>query len=199
MAPMSTHADVPEHDTCCKVPSFLDEGSAHRLLRWMTLGGLILGTFGTFHAVTSLVFDGPAVYEFSSARLEAVHRLALVTIVCSQILQLLGSVALWRRRLIGRTLLLTYAVIYLTALLLVESMRALDTTSMMVTAGAAQRAIVAMSQMHLVVYGSLFPLFLATFLTRPWIVRLLRRKGEPLPEGGAQTPHDETAPQRQAA
>jgi hypothetical protein len=180
---MSTHSEGQGHDKCCKVPSFLDEGSAHRLLRWITIGGLILGTFGTFHAVTSLAFQtAPAGYEFSSARLEAVHRLALVTIVCSQVLQLLGSVALWRRRLVGRTLLLSYAVIYLTALLTVESMRAIDTTSMMVTASAAQRAVVAMSQMHLVVYGSLFPMFLATFLTRPWIVRLLRRKGEPLPE-----------------
>ena len=179
---MSTHADVSQ-DQGAKVPSFLDEGSAERLLRWITIGGLILGTFGTFHAVTSLMFETtPAGYEFSSARLEAVHHLALVTIVCSQLLQLLGSVALWRRRLVGRTLLLTYAVIYLTALLTVESMRAIDTTSMMVSASAAQRAIVAMSQMHLVVYGSLFPLFLATFLTRPWIVKLLRRKGEPLPE-----------------
>jgi hypothetical protein len=35
--------------------------------------------------------------------------------------------------------------------------------------------------MHLVAYGSLFPLCLAIFLTRPWIVRLLRRKGEPIP------------------
>ena len=180
---MSTHADVSAKAQGGKVPSFLDEGSAHRLLRWITIGGLILGTFGTFHAVTSLAFQSaPTGYEFSSARLEAVHRLALVTIVCSQVLQLLGSVALWRRRLIGRTLLLTYAVIYLTALLTVESMRALDTTSMMVSASAAQRAVVALSQMHLVVYGSLFPMFLATFLTRPWIVRLLRRKGEPLPE-----------------
>jgi magnesium-transporting ATPase (P-type) len=196
---MSTHADAPARDNA-KVPSFLDEGSAHRLLRWMTLGGLVLGTFGTFHAVTSLVFEGPARYEFSSARLEAVHHMALVTIVCSQILQLLGSVALWRRRLIGRTLLLTYAVIYLTALLLVESMRALDTTSMMITAGAAQRAIVAMSQMHLVVYGSLFPLFLATFLTRPWIVRLLRRRGEPLPEEGTpQSPGTDGRPEQRLA
>jgi hypothetical protein len=114
--------------------------------------------------------------------------MALVTIVCSQILQLLGSVARWRRRLIGRTLLL------------VESMRALDTTSMMITAGAAQRAIVAMSQMHLVVYGSLFPLFLATFLTRPWIVRLLRRRGEPLPEEGTpQSPGTDGRPEQRLA
>lgn len=198
---MSQNADVSTRDPSA-APSYIDEDGAHRLLRWITLGGLVLGTFGTFHAVTSLTFGAaPAAHEFSSARLAAVAHLALVTIVCSQVLQLIGSVALWRRRLIGRTLLLTYAVVYLSALLLVESMRAIDTTSMMITASAAQRAIVAMSQMHLVVYGSLFPLFLATFLTRPWIVRLLRRKGEPLPEAAAAAVAEGAAPpeQRRAA
>jgi hypothetical protein len=190
---MSTHADLAGQDpaahesahdgACCRTSSpLLDEKSAYRVLRWMTIGGLVLGTFGTFHAVTSLTMGGNTDgRDFVSARLEAVHHLALVTIVCSQVLQLIGSVALWRRRLIGRTLLLAYASIYLAALILVQSMRAIDTASMITPATATQRAVIAMSQMHLVVYGSLFPLFLATILTRPWIVRLLRRKGEPLP------------------
>jgi hypothetical protein len=186
---MSNHADASGHDHaaqdsgCCRTASpLLDEKSAHRVLRWVTIGGLVLGTFGTFHAVTSLTLGGATDgRDFVSARLEAVHHMALVTIVCSQVLQLIGSVALWRRRLIGRTLLLAYATIYLTALILVQSMSAVDTASMFTPATAMQRAVIAMSQMHLVVYGSLFPLFLATILTRPWIVRLLRRKGEPLP------------------
>ena len=97
--------------------------------------------------------------NFSRARLEAVHHLALVTIVASQVLQLIGSVALWRRRLLGRTLLLTYAAVYLAALITVESMRAIDHVSTLAPASSAQHAILALSQMHLVVYGSLFPLF----------------------------------------
>src|SRR5690349_24189130 len=102
----------------------LDEQAAHRLLPVATIGGLALGTFGTFHAVTTLVFGAaPGNRGFVSARLEAVHHFALVTIVASQVLQLIGSAALWRRRLLGRTLLLTYATVYLAALILVESMR----------------------------------------------------------------------------
>ena len=160
----------------------LDEQSAHKLLTVVTIAALGLGTFGTFHAVTTLFFGAsPAGRAFVSARLEAVHHMALVTIVASQLLQLLGSVALWRRRLLGRTLLLTYATVYLSALILVESMKAIDYASFIAPASAGQHAILALSQMHLVVYGSLFPLFLATILTRPWIVRLLGRKGEPLP------------------
>lgn len=199
---MRTQTDLPAHDTegCCDSSPILDESSAYRLLRWMTIGGLVLGTFGTFHAVTSLAFGAsPPGHPFVSERLGAVHHLALVTIVASQVLQLIGSVALWRRRLIGRTLLLAYASIYLGALVLVESMRAIDTTSMMVTVSATHRAVVAMSQMHLVVYGSLFPLFLATILTRPWIVRLLRRKGDPLPEVVTSIAPTAPAEPRQAA
>ena len=181
---MNTQADnQPEHThDCCKPPHLLDEQSAHRLLTVMTIGGLALGTFGTFHAATTLFFNAsPSGRAFVSARLEAIHHLALVTIVASQVLQLIGSVALWRRRLLGRTLLLTYAAVYLAALITVESMRAIDTVSTIAPASSAQHAILALSQMHLVVYGSLFPLFLATILTRPWIVRLLGHKGEPLP------------------
>ena len=183
---MSTNAHTCPQDTPsadCSAKSFLlDEQAAEKLLKVMTIGGLGLGTFGTFHAVTSLVFGAdPGGRAFVSARLEAVHHLALVTIVASQILQLIGSVALWRRRLLGRTLLLTYATVYLCALILIQSIRAIDHASTYAPATMAQQAILALSQMHLVVYGSLFPLFLATILTRPWIVRLLRRKGEPLP------------------
>jgi hypothetical protein len=160
----------------------LDEQAAEQLLKFMTIGGLALGTFGTFHAVTTLVFGAaPGNRGFVSARLEAVHHFALVTIVASQVLQLIGSAALWRRRLLGRTLLLTYATVYLAALILVESMRSIDEVSTYAPASSAQHAILALSRMHLVAYGSLFPLCLAIFLTRPWIVRLLRRKGEPIP------------------
>jgi len=160
----------------------LDEQSAEHLLKVITIGGLALGTFGTFHAVTTLVFGAaPGNRGFVSARLEAVHHFALVTIVASQVLQLIGSAALWRRRLLGRTLLLTYATVYLAALILVESMRSIDEVSTYAPASSAQHAILALSRMHLVAYGSLFPLCLAIFLTRPWIVRLLRRKGEPVP------------------
>jgi hypothetical protein len=160
----------------------LDEQAAEQLLKFMTIGGLALGTFGTFHAVTTLVFGAaPGSRGFVSARLEAVHHFALVTIVASQVLQLIGSAALWRRRLLGRTLLLTYATVYLAALILVEAMRSIDEVSTYAPASSAQHAILALSRMHLVAYGSLFPLCLAIFLTRPWIVRLLRRKGEPIP------------------
>ena len=180
---MSMNADTqPEQAPANSDAYLLDEQSAHKLLTVVTIAGLGLGTFGTFHAVTTLFFGAsPAGRAFVSARLEAVHHLALVTIVASQLLQLLGSVALWRRRLLGRTLLLTYAVVYLSALILVESMKAIDHASLMAPASSAQGAILALSQMHLVVYGSLFPLFLATILTRPWIVRLLGHKGQPLP------------------
>ena len=181
---MNTQVDTqPEHtDDCCKPAHLVDQESAHRLLTIMTIGGLALGTFGTFHAATTLFFNvSPSGRGFVSARLEAIHHLALVTIVASQVLQLIGSVALWRRRLLGRTLLLTYAAVYLAALITVESMRAIDHVSTIAPASSAQHAILALSQMHLVVYGSLFPLFLATILTRPWIVRLLGHKGQPLP------------------
>jgi hypothetical protein len=155
---------------------------------WVTIGGLALGTFGTFHSVTSLSFGvSPSERGFISARLQAVHHLALVTIVASQVLQLIGSAALWRRRLLGRTLLLTYASVYLAGLILVQTMRAIDTASYIGPATAGQRAMVALSEMHLVIYGSVFPLFLAVVLTRPWIVSLLRRKGEPLPEEASST------------
>ena len=181
---MNTQADTqPGHTDDCRKPAYLlDVQSAHRLLTVMTIGGLALGTFGTFHAGTTLFFNAsPSGRAFVSARLEAIHHLALVTIVASQVLQLIGSVALWRRRLLGRTLLLTYAAVYLAALITVESMRAIDHVSTIAPASSAQHALLALSQMHLVVYGSLFPLFLATILTRPWIVRLLGHKGEPLP------------------
>jgi hypothetical protein len=192
---MSSQVDPHGHShdcvDCCPCSSLVDDRGASRLLTLLTLGGLVLGTFGTFHAVTSLVFGGsPGGIEFVSARLEAVHHLALVTIVCSQVLQLIGSVALWRRRLVGRTLLLTYASIYLAALILVQSMRAINTATLAESASAAHRAVIAISEMHLVVYGSLFPLFLATMLTRPWIVKFLRRKGEPLPQPQPATPSE---------
>ena len=177
------HEHAQDCAGCGPRSRLVDDCGASRLLMLLTVGGLVLGTFGTFHAVTSLAFGASASgHEFVSARLEALHHLALVTIVCSQVLQLIGSVALWRRRLIGRTLLLTYASIYLAALILLQSMRAINTASLVDSASAAHRAIIAVSEMHLVVYGSLFPLFLATMLTRPWIVKFLRRKGEPLPQ-----------------
>ena len=193
-----THPGLPAASSGGAASYLLDEQSAHKLLTVVTIAGLGLGTFGTFHAVTTLFFGAsPAGRGFVSVRLEAVHHLALVTIVASQLLQLLGSVALWRRRLLGRTLLLTYAVVYLSALILVESMKAIDAASMLAPASAGQHAILALGQMHLVVYGSLFPLFLATILTRPWIVRLLGRKGEPLPvpPPGAYTLPDSTESQ----
>jgi hypothetical protein len=179
---MTTDAATPPQQAEPAKHYLLDEHAAEQLLKFMTIGGLALGTFGTFHAVTTLVFGAaPGNRGFVSARLEAVHHFALVTIVASQVLQLIGSAALWRRRLLGRTLLLTYATVYLAALILVESMRSIDEVSTYAPASSAQHAILALSRMHLVAYGSLFPLCLAIFLTRPWIVRLLRRKGEPIP------------------
>src|SRR5947199_9644635 len=98
---MCTNDHTHPHDAAAddSAKSFLlDEVAAEKLLRMMTIGGLGLGTFGTFHAVTSLVFGAdPGGRAFVSARLEAVHHLALVTIIASQVLQLIGSVALWRR------------------------------------------------------------------------------------------------------
>jgi hypothetical protein len=190
---MSTHVDTAHNhsdDACCAKPPLIDRGMAQRLLLWVTIGGLALGTFGTFHSVTSLAFASPDERGFVSARLQAVHHFALVTVVAAQVLQLIGSVALWRRRLLGRTLLLTYATVYLGGLLLVQTMRAIDTASYFGPATASQRAMVALGEMHLIIYGSVFPLFLAVVLTRPWIVSLLRRKGEPLPE---ETPSTDTA------
>lgn len=180
---MSMQVDASHQAKGSSKTSYLfDEQAAHKLLTAVTIGGLALGTFGTFHAVTTLVFGAaPDGRAFTSARLEAVHHLALVTIVASQVLQLIGSVALWRRRLVGRTLLLTYASVYFAALILLESIRAIDHASAYAPASSAQHAILALSQMHLVVYGSLFPLFLTMILTRPWIVRLLGKKGQPLP------------------
>jgi hypothetical protein len=196
-------ANPADNSAAAEAPKsyLLDEQAAHRLLTVATIGGLALGTFGTFHALTSLVFGAaPGSRGFVSARLEAIHHLGLVTIVASQILQLIGSVALWRRRLLGRTLLLIYAAVYLSALLTVQAMRAIDETSTYAPASSAQHAILAMSQMHLAVYGSLFPLFLATLLTRPWIVRLLARKGEPLPvPAPGAPPADAPVEQRRAA
>jgi hypothetical protein len=172
------------------------EASAHRLLTWVTIGGLALGTYGTFQAVTSLVFGtSPTDVPFVSARFEAVHRLAVVTVLASQVLQLLGSAALWRRRLLGRTLLITYAVVYLGALTMVQFMRAIDDVSASAPGNASQHAFMALGQMHLLIYGSVFPMFLVVILTRPWIVKLLRRKGEPIPVPAI----DNTMEQRRAA
>ena len=44
---------------------------------------------------------------------------AVITVLASQVLQLVGSAALWRRRLLGRTLLITYACVYLSGLVLI--------------------------------------------------------------------------------
>ena len=172
---------------------------AHRLLTWVTIGGLALGTYGTVHAVMSLVFGvSPADRPFHSARFEAVHRLAVVTVLASQVLQLVGSAALWRRRLMGRTLLLTYACIYLGGLILLNVMRAIDTAAVYSPASSSQRAFLALGQMHLLIYGSVFPMFLAMILTRPWVVKLLRHKGEPVPVVASQCPPD-ALEQRRAA
>jgi hypothetical protein len=186
-----------EHTGCCSPDTF--EAQASRLLTWVTIGGLALGTYGTFHAVTSLVFVGnPADRPFISARFEAVHRLAVVTVLASQVLQLLGSAALWRRRLLGRTLLITYAMVYLGALGLVQFMRSIDELAGSSPGVTSQHAFLALGQMHLLIYGSVFPMFLMVILTRPWIVKLLRRKGEPIPiPGGAGAPVE--VEQRRAA
>lgn len=161
---------------------------AQRLITWITIGGLALGTYGTFHAVTTLTFGtSPADLPFNSPTFESIHRLAVITVLASQVLQLVGSAALWRRRLLGRTLLITYAGVYLSGLVLVQAMRGIDAASMAVQPTAGQRAMLALSEMHLLVYGSVFPMFLLAVLTRPWVTRLLRRKGEPLPVVGEVT------------
>ena len=161
---------------------------AQRLLTWVTIGGLILGTYGTFHAVTTLTFGtNPADRSFNSATYDSIHRLAVTTVFASQVLQLVGSAALWRRRLLGRTLLITYAVVYLGGLILVQSMRGIDAASLPDTL-TSQKAMLALGEMHLMVYGSVFPMILLVILTRPWVTRMLRRKGEPIP---ATTPGSE--------
>ena len=155
---------------------------ASRLITWVTIGGLALGTYGTFHAVTTLTFGtSPADLPFNSPTYDSIHRLAVVTVLASQVLQLVGSAALWRRRLLGRTLLITYACLYLSGLVLVQVMRGIDAASVSTLPTAGQRAAVALGEMHLLVYGSVFPMFLLAVLTRPWVKRLLRRKGEPIP------------------
>ena len=160
---------------------------AQRLLTWVTIGGLILGTYGTFHAVTTLTFGtNPADRPFHVATYDSIHRLAVTTVFASQVLQLVGSTALWRRRLLGRTLLITYAVVYLAGLILVQTMRGIDAASLPDTL-TSQKAMVALGEMHLMVYGSVFPMILLVILTRPWVTRLLRRKGEPIPATGLST------------
>ena len=158
---------------------------AQRLLTWVTIGGLGLGTYGTFHAVTTLTFGtSPADRPFNSPTFAAVHRLAVITVLASQVLQLVGSAALWRRRLMGRTLLIAYASVYLLGLILLQVMRAIDAASLPEPSLTSQKAMLALGEMHLVVYGSVFPMFLLVILTRPWVTRLLRRKGEPIPTLG---------------
>ena len=181
-----------------------------RLLTWVTIGGLALGTYGTFHAVTTLSFGtSPADRPFNSPTFHAVHKMAVITVLASQVLQLVGSAALWRRRFMGRTLLITYACIYLGGLILLQAMRAIDTASLPEPSLTSQKAMLALGEMHLVVYGSVFPMFLLVVLTRPWVTRLLRHKGEPVPTIGLQdVPHvaaccldgeKPDAPERQAA
>ncbi|HZN63799.1 MAG TPA: hypothetical protein VFB66_00735 [Tepidisphaeraceae bacterium] len=177
---------------------------AERLLRWLAIGGLVLGTFGTFHAVSCLVLNAsPNGRAFHSATLNSLHRLAVITVIASQVMQMVGSVALWRRRLLGRTLLLAYATLYLGGLVLLQVMYAVDHAGMYSPAPASQRALIAVSQLHLVVYGSIFPMFLVAVLSRPWVTRLLRRKGEPVPavEQSAVTadPSSTAVEQRRAA
>ena len=158
---------------------------AQRLITWVTIGGLALGTYGTFHAVTTLTFGAsPADRPFNSPTFYAVHKLAVITVLASQVLQLVGSAALWRRRLMGRTLLITYACVYLCGLILLQAMRAIDTASLPEPSLTSQKAMLALGEMHLIVYGSVFPMFLLVVLTRPWVTRLLRRKGEPVPTIG---------------
>jgi hypothetical protein len=84
----------------------------------------------------------------------------------------------------GRTLLITYACIYLSGLILLQVMRAIDTASLPEPSLMGQKAMLALGEMHLIVYGSVFPLFLLVVLTRPWVKRMLRRKGEPVPTLG---------------
>ena len=155
---------------------------AQRLLTWCTIGGLALGTYGTFHAVTTLTFGtSPADRPFNSPTFASVHKLAVITVLASQVLQMVGSAALWRRRFMGRTLLITYACVYLSGLILLQVMRAIDTASLQEPSLTSQKAMLALGEMHLVVYGSVFPMFLLVVLTRPWVTRLLRHKGEPIP------------------
>jgi len=82
-------------------------------------------------------------------------------------------------------------------------MYAVDHAGMYSPAPASQRALIAVSQLHLVVYGSIFPMFLVAVLSRPWVTRLLRRKGEPVPavEQSAVTadPSSTAVEQRRAA
>ena len=164
---------------------------AQRLITWITIGGLALGTYGTFHAVTTLTFGtSPADRPFNSPTFHAVHKLAVITVLASRVLQLVGSAALWRHRLMGRTLLITYACVYLSGLILLQVMRAIDTASLPEPSLTSQKAILALGEMHLVVYGSVFPMFLLVILTRPWVTRLLRHKGEPVPMIGLEdAPH----------
>ena len=164
---------------------------AQRLITWVTIGGLALGTYGTFHAVTTLTFGtSPADRPFNSPTFYSVHKLAVITVLASQVLQLVGSAALWRRRLMGRTLLITYAVIYLSGLILLQVMRAIDTASLPEPSLTSQKAMLALGEMHLIVYGSVFPMFLLVVLTRPWVTKLLRHKGEPVPLIGLEdAPH----------
>jgi hypothetical protein len=158
---------------------------AQRLITWCTIGGLALGTYGTFHAVTTLTFGtSPADRPFNSPTFASVHRLAVITVLASQVLQMVGSAALWRRRFMGRTLLITYACIYLSGLILLQVMRAIDTASLAEPSLTSQKAMLALGEMHLVVYGSVFPMFLLVVLTRPWVTRLLRHKGQPIPTLG---------------
>ena len=158
---------------------------AQRLITWCTIGGLALGTYGTFHAVTTLTFGtSPADRAFASPTFAAVHRMAVITVLASQVLQLVGSAALWRRRLMGRTLLITYACVYLSGLVLLQVMRAIDTASLPEVSLTSQKAMLALGEMHLIVYGSVFPMFLLVVLTRPWVTRLLRHKGQPIPTLG---------------
>ena len=84
----------------------------------------------------------------------------------------------------GRTLLITYACIYLSGLVLLQVMRAIDTASLAEPSLTSQKAMLALGEMHLVVYGSVFPMFLLVVLTRPWVTCLLRHKGEPIPTLG---------------
>jgi hypothetical protein len=156
----------PEFSAPAPDPSATQAVVGERLVRWVAIGGLVLGTFGTFHAVTSLfVGASPDDRPFRSLTLESVHRLAVITIIASQVLQMVGSVALWRRRLLGRTLLMTYASLYLAALVLLQVMHAVDHAGMYGPAPATQRALIAMSQLHLLVYGSIFPMFLVAVLS----------------------------------
>jgi hypothetical protein len=147
----------------------------------VTIGGLVLGTYGTVSAVMTLTFGtNPADRPFNSPTFDAIHRLAVVTVLASQVLQLVGAAALWRRRLMGRALLLSYATLYLCGLFLIQGMRMIDGVSLPETM-AGQEGMMLIGERHLLVYGSVFPLCLIVILTRPWVKRLLRRKGEPFP------------------